>query len=324
VSSARIPPVQIPRTSLFILMAAMAWVFSGGAAAETDLILCNATPVPVSSVVAYQGNGEWRSRGWFTIYPGDCAVPDIETNNRYIYTHAVSGDVEWGGEHDFCVNPRDSFHYRKRDDCATTAGFREYDMGETVAYTITYECGDCDYIPTPQYYKNGLPLKVYGKWCGPGYPKGFDPGPPVDVIDTACFEHDQRYVDCARKPSPEDQLNCELIADSTLLSEFKSITSTGEHGLDPARLAYVGTMVRYLSYQAQVKYKAREARDVVEKGRDSINTIVVEMKRRARVTSSAVTLKLQQAWASVRRGPAEDNAILGREGWLRQRVGYPN
>ena len=193
-----------------------------------------------------------------------------------------------------------------------------------MAFTITYECKDCDYIPTPQYYKNGPPLKVYGKWCGPGYPKGFDPGPPIDVIDTACYEHDQHYVRCARIALPEEQLNCELDADSELLSQFKSITSTGEHSLDPARLAYVGTMIRYLSYQAQIKYKTREAKEVVNRGRESINAMLAETKRRAGAASAALTLKLRKTWNSVSRGPAEDNAIFGREGWLRQRADYPD
>jgi uncharacterized membrane protein len=301
----------------------MALLFAARAAcAETDLILCNSTPLQVSSVIAYQDKSEWRTRGWFSVNPGECVVPDIKTGNSYIYAHAISGAVEWGGKHKFCIDSRKAFHYRNKDNCADTAAFKEHNMADNVAYTINYECTDCDYIPTPQYYKNGPPLKVYGKWCGPGYPKGFDPGPPIDVIDTACFEHDQSYVQCARIPNQEEQLNCEMKADSNLMSEFRSITSAGKHDLDPARLAYVGTMIRYLSYQAQLKYRAREARKVVDHARDSLDVMIGEARRRVGTASSVLTQNLHSTWGKVTRGPSEDNPVFGREGWLRQKIGY--
>jgi hypothetical protein len=53
-----------------------------------------------------------------------------------------------------------------------------------------------------------------------------------------------------------------------------------------------------------------------------MGTMIDQARRRAGTASSALTQSLRYSWAKVTRGPSEDNPVFGREGWLRQKIGY--
>ena len=98
---------------------------------QSTLRLRNNTAKEIyTSYVVWNNDNEcWVSKGWYKIKP--YKYEDFDLGNYYgtVYTHAVqhgvSGDIKWGDEKLFCINPIDAFeiYYAGKLNCENTAMF---------------------------------------------------------------------------------------------------------------------------------------------------------------------------------------------------------
>lgn len=97
-------------------------VLSSQTPSYASLKICNKTNRRINVAIAYNkeafsyfyghtdkvGTGSWRSKGWYTFFPGTCG--NILSNNLkplskfYYYAESISGGYFWGGSQKFCVS----------------------------------------------------------------------------------------------------------------------------------------------------------------------------------------------------------------------------
>jgi len=112
-------------------------------AAQAELIICNQTAFTQSVSVAYEGDDDWVSEGWWNIEPSGCStVIGGDLQNRYYYYRAeIDGGPFNGGGFYFCTTPSEYF-IPGAENCAQdgydSEDFAEIDIGETYTqYTLT-------------------------------------------------------------------------------------------------------------------------------------------------------------------------------------------
>jgi len=80
---------------------------AAGSDAEAGYDYCNNTSYVLRSAIAYYADGQWTSRGWWTLIPGKCrsVLPqDLRNGTYYTYAESVPGHV--GGIKYFAGNER--------------------------------------------------------------------------------------------------------------------------------------------------------------------------------------------------------------------------
>jgi uncharacterized membrane protein len=110
--------------------------------AHADLNICNKTTKILSTAIAYHNSGKntWTSEGWWSVKPGECAVPvEGDLGNRYYYIHAHTDDgtIIWDGEHEFYVTT-EAFTIvdaESGDEGDRIEGFFEVDTGDSKDFT---------------------------------------------------------------------------------------------------------------------------------------------------------------------------------------------
>lgn len=56
---------------------------------HAELNFCNSAPLAIQTVVGEPFAGQWRTRGWFNLNPGECAtVVGGNLTDRYYYAFA--------------------------------------------------------------------------------------------------------------------------------------------------------------------------------------------------------------------------------------------
>lgn len=114
------------------------------AAAHAELRFCNNTPVRLATAVGYRESDAWYARGWWRLWPGECAT--VVTGNlqqRRFYGHASAGDHSWSGPYSFCTSTQ-AFRIRDRDACDDDVSeFFEIDTGEETSWTTSFTCNGC-------------------------------------------------------------------------------------------------------------------------------------------------------------------------------------
>lgn len=88
------------------------------AASYAKFEICNGSNETIDTAFAFPSRGDWSSRGWWTIAPGDCAVVDGgRLRNRYYYVFGDGHDGgAWTGDYAFCVEDR-SFTIHSNKNC---------------------------------------------------------------------------------------------------------------------------------------------------------------------------------------------------------------
>ena len=117
-------------------------------AAHAEYDLCNETSYVIRAAIAFKGNDDYQSAGWFTVYPGYCR-PVIEkplTEQLYfIHARSVAGHAgpmhNWSGEEQFCIALAD-FDITGSNNCEqrgyTGAYFAQVDVGRAKSWTTTF------------------------------------------------------------------------------------------------------------------------------------------------------------------------------------------
>lgn len=117
-------------------------------AATAELRLCNEAPFQVSTAVGYLENGQWHSRGWYNIDPGQCAVAiGGALTNRYYYVHGHSTSRHvWGDNYWFCTRNA-MFTISGTADCVArgyeSTKFYSVDTANAQSYTSRLTCPNC-------------------------------------------------------------------------------------------------------------------------------------------------------------------------------------
>lgn len=82
--------------------------------AQAAYELCNETSYVLRASVVQQGEREYQSNGWFTVYPGFCRTAvsgSLKHNLFYVHARTIAGHKapthQWAGEHRFCVDTAD-------------------------------------------------------------------------------------------------------------------------------------------------------------------------------------------------------------------------
>jgi len=110
-----------------------------GSAALADFEICNETGNEAFASIGYKDGEDWVSEGWWTLQPGECAIPIVgDLKNRYYYIRAESKTGNWTGDYSFCyIN--DVFTIRGDENCTArgykTGGFFEVDTGNSLDWT---------------------------------------------------------------------------------------------------------------------------------------------------------------------------------------------
>ncbi len=100
---------------------------------------CNETKHEVFAAVAFEVEGAWSSRGWWSPEPGTCvkAIKD-KLPNQFVYVYAaattkVGEEILWSGEYPFCISDV-KFEIEGTETCESrgyeTAEFIRIDTGE--------------------------------------------------------------------------------------------------------------------------------------------------------------------------------------------------
>ncbi|MEO1562071.1 MAG: DUF1036 domain-containing protein [Pseudomonadota bacterium] len=74
-------------------------------AAFAEFKFCNDTDVETFTAIAYSEDGQWTSRGWWSLEPGECKRPlGAELTKRFYYFHLGANDLDFiKGEFAFCT-----------------------------------------------------------------------------------------------------------------------------------------------------------------------------------------------------------------------------
>lgn len=104
-------------------------------AAKADLRLCNTTKLRVSVALAYMGESDWTSEGWWTVNASSCeTVLSGALNSEFYYIYAIDErGGEWVGNVYMCTSEHE-FKIVGRSDCFSRGydrtGFFEVDTGK--------------------------------------------------------------------------------------------------------------------------------------------------------------------------------------------------
>ena len=119
------------------------WLILGGATpAVAEFAVCNQSYDVVNVAIGQDINDEFRTEGWWTIGPNQCAnVIKDELVSRYIYIYAqdVFGQPIMTGTTQMCIAPS-KFQIDGINDCWSrgkiSAGFIEVDTEKTQRWTL--------------------------------------------------------------------------------------------------------------------------------------------------------------------------------------------
>ena len=115
--------------------------------AAADLTFCNESGMGVTVAIGYSDGGLWTSEGWWTVDDGACrSLVKGDLPKRYYYWRATAKAGAFaGGAYSFCTDG-EPFTIAGDGDCEgrgfDTSLFRETDIGEAVAHTITLRAAD--------------------------------------------------------------------------------------------------------------------------------------------------------------------------------------
>ncbi|MFZ1992270.1 MAG: DUF1036 domain-containing protein [Alphaproteobacteria bacterium] len=137
----------VPGCGLFALVFAANVVSATKAHAEYDL--CNETSYVIRAAIAYKGDSDYQSAGWFIVYPGFCRpVIDKPLNQGTYYIHGrtiISNTGapmhDWAGDEQFCVADND-FEISGSSECEKRgygdAYFNAVEVGHAKNWTTTF------------------------------------------------------------------------------------------------------------------------------------------------------------------------------------------
>jgi uncharacterized membrane protein len=131
---------------------------------EAEMRLCNDANVPVYTALGYNSDGVWRARGWWRIWPNDCAtLIEGSLDSRYYYVRATALRDEWvwGDEVEFCVSSS-AFNLR-RESCNGSGqrheDFFKIDTGDNDSWTQRLTCTSCA-LPRIEYEDSDESISV--------------------------------------------------------------------------------------------------------------------------------------------------------------------
>ncbi len=140
---------MIRRRGRMVAVAAGLIAAATAAPAAAEFRFCNRTEYVISAAIGYRDGGDWVSRGWWLLLPGQChRLVDGDLRARYFYTYAHSQgrtteepERLWSGEFYLCTRP-DAFAIRGVDSCQERGyerrGFQEVDVDGRTAWTTTF------------------------------------------------------------------------------------------------------------------------------------------------------------------------------------------
>ncbi len=132
-----------PLRQIFAPIGGALWLIFGGALpAAAEFAVCNQSFDVVNVAIGQAINDEFRTEGWWTIGPNQCAnVIKDELVSRYIYIYAqdVFGQPIMTGTTQMCIAPS-KFQIAGINDCWSrgkiSAGFIEVDTEKTQRWTL--------------------------------------------------------------------------------------------------------------------------------------------------------------------------------------------
>lgn len=126
------------RSLFFALIAGALFVVAYPSRALAEFAVCNASTkgaVTVAYAATWDdalGNPNGQSQGWFTVDQGKCTIIittlDVSAYTIYIYGVAKNGSESWGGDYDYCVDPKDKFLYQGNKMIAPCTSGKSYGM----------------------------------------------------------------------------------------------------------------------------------------------------------------------------------------------------
>ncbi len=141
------------------------FVFAGNLATATkahaEYDLCNETSYVIRAAIAYKGDGDYQSAGWFIVYPGFCRpVIDkpLTQNTYYIHGRTIVNNTgapmhDWAGEDQFCIAQND-FDITGSNNCEkrgySMAYFNAVSVGRAKSWTTTFTEPDQLDLPKAQ------------------------------------------------------------------------------------------------------------------------------------------------------------------------------
>ncbi len=129
--------------------------------AHAELNFCNSAPATIYTAVGESVGGQWRSRGWWTLAPGACAVVvGGDLANRYYYSYAeTAGQTRvWTGNTPMCTIS--SAFTLPNNGCAgaDVKNFNVVDTGDADSFTLNFTCDDCSDPRAVDAIRQYLPL----------------------------------------------------------------------------------------------------------------------------------------------------------------------
>lgn len=134
--------------SMLAIAVAVLAVATGSAYAEYRF--CNRSEYSLSAAIGYRDGGDWVSRGWWHLLPGECqTLVDGPLQGRYYYTYAYSREPTaegqeglWSGEFYMCTGGPDRFAIRGVESCQARGyerhGFQEVDTSDRLSWTTQF------------------------------------------------------------------------------------------------------------------------------------------------------------------------------------------
>jgi len=115
--------------------------------AKAEYQYCNNTSYVLRSAIAYYADGQWTSRGWWTLLPGKCRTvmpQDLRHGTYYAYAESVPGHVGgtkyFAGDEPFCTG--DGYFTLYGRDCvrqgAEEGQFIKVEVGRERSWSTTF------------------------------------------------------------------------------------------------------------------------------------------------------------------------------------------
>ncbi len=132
-----------------MMAAGMLFLAAASGRAQAEYRFCNRSEYPLSAAIGYRDGGDWVSRGWWHLLPGECqTLVEGPLQGRYYYTYAYSRvptaegqEGLWSGEFYMCTGS-DRFAIRGVENCDGRGhdrhGFQEVDIGDRVNWTTLF------------------------------------------------------------------------------------------------------------------------------------------------------------------------------------------
>jgi uncharacterized membrane protein len=114
--------------------------------ARAELNFCNSAPLTIDTAVGESVGGQWRTRGWYSIKPGECATVvggNLTSTFYYGYAETPGAKWVWSGSQPMCATSAAFTIVHPRCGADDLKKFVKIDNGAAQSFNYWFTCAEC-------------------------------------------------------------------------------------------------------------------------------------------------------------------------------------